>query len=498
MAKKKQSVQTNRESRSPVITILGHVDHGKTSILDFIRSTNITAKEFGGITQHIGAYQIESPEKILKSHPEYSKKITFIDTPGHLAFAKMRSHGAKVADIAILVVAANDGVKPQTIESINHIKEAKINSVVAINKIDLPDVNVEKVKKQLHKEGLTLEEYGGEIPVVEVSAKTGAGIDKLLETVLFLTDLFQTKESKNDKFAGVVIESTLSKFKGLNASIIVRSGKLSVGDEVVSENQEFKIRAIIDWKNKQMPAISAGDPGEILGWKNIPAIGSVLYKKSESQIEIAPTNTIVKAHSAPLAFPNPNTDLEISKIKFILKADTLGTLNAIADGIPKDVDIINKAVGNITESDVLLAKTAKALIIGFNQKPSDQVSKLANSEKVLIKTYNIIYELFDEIVDLIEAIKKGDLVTVLGEAKVLAIFNIKNETIVGAKVLKGRIAKGDQVKVLRNDQEIIRTKIKTLRHLKTEITKAETGQEIGIGLMQKAEILTGDSIISIG
>jgi len=497
MVKKTASIQQDYYPRPPIATVLGHVDHGKTTLLDYIRKTNITAKEHGGITQHIGAYQIEVPEKIRKKESNYAAKITFIDTPGHEAFAKMRSHGATVADIAILVVAADDGVKPQTIESITHIKNAKIPAIVALNKIDLPEVNLEKVKKQLSKAGLTLEEYGGEVPLIPISAKTGNGIEKLLETIIFLTDLFQIKAKINEPTSGVIIESSVSKFKGITGSIVLRSGNLRIGDEVINDNQEFKVRAMHNWQGKQLSEIKAGDPAEILGWKVIPIVGSLIVKKAEMQLETRPHEELDKFVQKPIVAPEHTEDAQ--RIKLIIKADTQGTLDAIIDGLKKvEIDIIHKGVGAITESDILLAKISKALVIGFSQKPNDQVLKLAQSEKVLIKTYNIIYELFDEIVDVIEALKKGDLVTILGEAKVLELFNFKGETIIGARVIKGRIARGDAVKVMRNKTEIGRTKIKSLKHHKEDITKAETGSEIGIGLAQKMEMLTGDSIISIG
>ena len=485
--------------RPPIVTVLGHVDHGKTTLLDYIRKTNITTKEYGGITQHIGAYQIDVPPKIRKKDPNFAAKITFIDTPGHEAFAKMRSHGAGVADIAILLVAANDGVKPQTIESIDHIRNAKIPSIVVANKMDLSNINLEKVKKQLTRAGIALEEYGGEVPLIPISAKTGSGIEKLLETIIFLTDFFQIKSKINEQTTGVVIESTISKFKGITGTLLLREGKLRVADEVINENQEFKIRAICDWQGKQLTEIKAGDPAEIIGWKTIPRVGSFLLKKTETRLEIRPHQDLDKFIQKPVTIDKKTGEIEDQRIKLIIKADTQGTLDAIIDGLSgTEVEVIHKGIGAITESDILLAKTAKALVVGFNQKVSDQVLKLAQSEKVLIKTYNIIYELFDEVADVIEAIKKGDLVTILGEAKVLALFNFKGDTIIGAKVVKGRIARGDQVKIMRNETELIRTKIKSLKHLKEDITKAETGQEVGIGLAQKAEILTGDSIISIG
>ncbi len=487
MVKKKQT--SHILSRPPIITILGHVDHGKTSLLDTIRKTNVAQKEHGGITQHIGAYQIESPKG----------KITFIDTPGHEAFSKMRGRGANVADIAVLVVAANDGVMPQTIESINLIKSAKIPCVIAINKIDLPDVNIEKIKKQLLKHDLKFEEYGGDIPVVPLSAKTGQGVDKLLEMILLLFELSQVKDETSDKFKAVVIESTLSKNRGSVATIIVRSGKLSIGDLVVCEDQEFKVRAFTDWLGNNRGQVASGDPAETLGWQKVPSVGSVLYKKTETDLLPFKKQEITVIHdTASLQTAVSEQNLETEKVKLIIKSDNSGTLEAILNSLPQNAIVILSGVGNITESDILLAKTAKALVIGFNLKISDSVAKLAQSEKVILKTYNIIYELLDEIDDVVEAALKGNLVEILGEAKIMAVFSMKDQTVAGVKVVSGRIARGDKVKIVRKDEELARSRIKSLRLRKEDITKAEQGTEAGMVLSENIAFLTGDSIISIG
>lgn len=522
----KQSSSQLISYRPPVITILGHVDHGKTTLLDTIRKTNITAKEYGGITQHIGAYQAvvrfksaqpsraaptlrrggrEIPnESSLTASDDFtakSCKITFIDTPGHEAFEKMRSHGVVVADIAVLVVAANDGVMPQTIESVQHIKSAKIPCIVAINKIDLPDINLDKIKKQLVKLGLNLEEYGGETPVIPISAKTGKGIDKLLEMILLLAELNQIKDESGENLKAVVIESVLSKNRGPIATVIIKSGTLNVGDVVICENQEFKIRALIDWSGKNLTKVINGEPAEILGWKILPKIGSILYNKHQVELSGSPiyTREISEVSNKTITKMTPAPQgIEEEKIVFIIKADTTGTLEAVTQSLPQNITIINSGVGNITESDILLAKTTKALIIGFHLKTPDNILKFAESEKVIIKTYNIIYELFDEIKEVVEALKQGNLVTILGEAKIIAIFKIKDQLIAGVKVISGRIARGDQVKIVRGKSEVARARIKSLRHNKEDINKSEQGTEAGVLLSQNIEILTEDSIISIG
>lgn len=509
----------------PVVTILGHVDHGKTTLLDLIRKTKVAQNEIGGITQHIGAYQIqvspkgelssratptsrrgsrgipsEHKEEILRQAQDDSvslgHKITFIDTPGHEAFAKMRERGAMAADVAILVVAANDGVQPQTIESIKHIQSAKIPVIVALNKIDLPGINVEKIKKQLTREGLSLEEYGGETPLVSISAKTGQGLDKLLSTITLIYELYR-KKPPTANFEAVVIESQLSKYKGPIATVIVRNGDLTAGEEIISEGQKFKVRALISFLGQNIPKATNGDPVEILGWKILPAIGSRIYKKNESVIEIAPPVALSKQvinNQTVISTENAADD----KIKLIFKADTAGSLEALTEVLSSKVNVILSGVGNISESDILLAKTAKAIIVGYNVEPSQNVAKLANSEKVLIKTYHLIYKLFEELDEVIEAIKKGNLVTILGEAKIIEIFSYKEDKIAGVKVVSGRIARGDQIKLVRGEEEIGRAKIKSLRHAKEDISKAEQGKEGGVILSQKLDFLTGDSIIAIG
>jgi len=474
--------------RPPIVTVLGHVDHGKTTLLDTIRKTNIAGREHGGITQQIGAYQIETPKG----------RITFIDTPGHEAFAKMRQRGAKVADIAVLVVAGNDGVMPQTIESINLIQKAKIPSIVAINKIDLPDINLDKIKKQLTKQDLILEEYGGEIPVIPISAKTGQGVDKLLDMILLLTELNQIKDDTG-RFKAVVIESTLSKNKGAVATIIVRSGKLSLGEEVICEDQEFKIRAFTDWHGQNRESVTASDPAETLGWHKVPVVGSVLYKKKE--LELLPSQNqgiqpVVKSNITTIT-ESPQ-ELAQDRIKLIIKSDNSGSLEAILGSLPQNVLVVSTGVGQINESDILLAKTAKAIVLGFNLKIADSVTKLAQSEKVILKTYNIIYELIEEIDDVVTAALSGNLVEILGEAKIIAAFSVKDQHVAGVKVTSGRIARGDKVKIVRIDEEIGRSRIKSLRHGKEDITKAEQGVEAGVVLADNLAFLTGDSIISIG
>jgi translation initiation factor IF-2 len=495
--------------RPPVVTILGHVDHGKTTLLDTIRNTQITAKEHGGITQHIGAYEVALPSKLVTKNKSPISTITFIDTPGHQAFARMRVRGADVADIAVLVVAGNDGVQPQTVESIHHIKAAKIPTIVAINKIDLPDINVDKIKQQLVKLGLDLEEYGGETPVVPLSAKTGLNLDKLFEMILVLWELHAVKLDLIEPFKGVVIESTLTKNRGSVATIVVRNGSIKRGDELICDDIICKVQAMINWKGEQLLQLHAGQAAEILGWKHVPQVGSVVTFESApvAKKPIEPPVPSAIAKQPPTQAPSPPGTIPPvaqfqppeEKMKIILRCDMAGTLEAITAGLPQDmIEILSSGVGTISESDVLLAKTTKSIIVGFQIKPPDSVLKLASAEKVIIRTYNIIYELFDELEEVALALKEGNLVTILGEAKIIAVFPMKQELIAGVKVISGRIARGDQVKIVRENVEIGRARIKSLRHQKEDITKSEQGSDAGLILSHKLDLLTGDAIISIG
>jgi len=489
MAKKKIQAQATIFI-PPVVTILGHVDHGKTTLLDTIRKTNVAQREAGGITQRIGAYQITTP-----------KTITFIDTPGHEAFAKMRSRGVNASDVAVLVISSSDGVMPQSRESLVHIKEAKIPYIVAATKIDLKEANLEKLKQQLTKEKVVLEEYGGEVPFIPISSKTGQGIDKLLSMILLLNELHERKADPKGPFQAVVIESGLHKAKGPVVTLIVKNGTINKGDTIVtSEGEEARVRAMFDEYNKELTSASVSQPLELLGLKSVVNVGTIIYKKSETAITQAPPSRIEKPPKTGELSQVPEAEIAPLKLKIILKTDNVGSLEAITTSLENNVNVetISASSGNITESEVLLAKSSGAIIIGFNVKPSSSVVKLAQSEKVMIKTYEIIYKMFEEIEDVAEALRTGGLEDVLGEAKILAVFDMKGESIAGIKVTSGRIARGDKIKIKREEKEIGRAKIKSLRHKKEDITKAEQGMEAGVVLSSKLDFLVNDSIIAIG
>lgn len=498
MARIKHHILTTTPFVPPVVTVLGHVDHGKTTLLDTIRKTNVALREAGGITQHIGAYQITLP---TTAKDPKQKTITFIDTPGHEAFAKMRSRGASVADIAILVVAANDGLMPQTIESIAHIQSAKIPFIVAATKIDLPEANLDKIKQQLTKQGVKLEEYGGETPLIPVSAKLGKGIDKLLEMIILLCELHEIKADPMGQFKSVVIEAGLDKGKGPVVIIIVKNGKIQKGNIIVTqEGMEAKVRAMFDEYKKEVLVAEVGKPVELLGLPSVPPIGTIIYNKEEEALVVSPTREIeIPPLPGTLVVP-PKEEITTQKLKVILKTDTSGSLEAILESLKEkeNVIILNSGTGNITESDVIFAKSSGSIIIGFQQKPSSSVVKLAQSEKVMVKVYSIIYELLEEVDEVLAALQSGGLEEVLGEGRIIATFDMKGEKIAGIKVVSGRIAKGDKVKILRNEKEIGRNRIKSLRHGKEDITKAELGTEAGAILASKLDFLTNDSIIAIG
>lgn len=475
--------------RPPIVTILGHVDHGKTSLLDYIRKAAVAAREHGGITQAIGAYQI--------THE--GSAITFIDTPGHAAFEKMRSRGAKVADIAVLVVAIDDGLMPQTIEAINHIKNAKVSMIVAVNKVDLPGINktaqMEKIKKQLSDRDVLIEEYGGDVPIVEVSAKTGQGVDKLLEIIQLVAEVNEFKGDPSLPATGVVVESKLDKFKGPIATVIVQNGTLKKGEQVVIGGVKGKLRGLIDFMGKQLDSAGPSTPIELLGLEGVPAVGAELGKetstKEEKQAQVASILDRLKKD-------------ETSTLKVVIRADVAGSLEAIEDALQKfneeseHVKVVSASTGDISEGDVKMAASTGAIIIGFNVKVANQTMKMAETEGVLLRTYNIIYELIEEIEAVVEEmLKVGALEEIYGTAQILAVFPYgKSEQIAGCKVLDGYITKGPKVKILRGEEIIGETKIKSLKKVRDEVTRVEKSDECGMMFDPNIDFRVGDLIQS--
>lgn len=457
-------------TRPPVVTILGHVDHGKTSILDYIRHSNIQEKESGGITQAIGAYQVTHQDK----------NITFIDTPGHEAFTSMRSRGGQVADIAILVIAADDGVMPQTKESIKHIKKAKIPYVVAINKTDLPGVNLDKTKTGLAEMGEYVEGYGGNIPFVEVSAKTGKGIDKLLEILLLLSELEELKDSSSQTPAlGIVIESQLDPHQGPLATLLVKQGVFKLNDSLFTQKEPYgKIRTMFSAQGKKLSQAHPSTPVRICGLSQTPPVGEVLGNKAFSSSDFK-TDT-----------PSSQSNQEINpeKPSLIIKADVQGSLEAITERLDNQVNLISCGVGNVTESDVDMASINHAQILGFNVKMGSSVSKFAQVEKISFKNFTIIYHLFEFVADLVESTKTPPPPEEKGTAKVLKIFNIDQQKIIGAIVLSGKISLNDFI----NQKH----KVLSLQVGKDQVEEVKKDQEFGLLLNPELDTKPGDTIIS--
>ncbi|MFZ5559312.1 MAG: translation initiation factor IF-2 [Patescibacteria group bacterium] len=491
MAENKNTKQNNIVIRPPVVVVLGHVDHGKTTLLDTIRKTNVVAKESGGITQHIGAYQIEYNKKI----------ITFIDTPGHEAFSQMRSRGAKVADIAILVVAAEEGVKPQTKEVISYIKELEIPVIVALNKIDKPQANPEKTMGELEKEGVVVEARGGKVPSVKVSALQGTGINELLEMILLVAEIEELKASLDRPAMGVVIESYLDSKRGATATLLVSEGVLKVGQWVVCGSTFGKIRNLENFKEEKIEQAEPSMPVIVIGLNQVPMVGEkfeVVENEEMAKNKILEIKTLKP--EIPQGISGSGSAEAEKKLNLILKADVRGSLEAIEDSLVKidlqgiGLNILKSEAGDISESDVKLAYPADAAIIGFRVKTPASVLNLAKRNGVRIRNYEIIYELFEgirkEAAKLLEPeVSREDL----GKLKVIAIFRKeKSRMIVGGKVLEGKVVNKTNLDVIRNNEKIASGRIIQLQHNKQDVPEVEKGREAGILFEGEPVIEEGD------
>lgn len=479
MARKSVAKDTKKLKKltcPPIVTVMGHVDHGKTTLLDYIRKTKVAEKEYGGITQHIGAYQVELS----------GKKITFIDTPGHAAFTQMRARGANVTDIVVLVVAASEGVKPQTVEAIRLAQDAKVPIIVALNKIDLASADIEKTKKELAENNVFVEGYGGDVVCVPISAKTGDGVDNLLEMILLVSEMQEKSCDPNGPLKMTVIESKMDKTRGPVASVIVLEGTLCVGNEISFGDVKGKVRAMINDKGQKVLEAGPATPVEIVGLQKVPSIGETVdASRSAVQAVTLEDLAVVIAQE------------EKKKFKIVLKADTLGILEAINYSLAENIELLYKGAGDITDSDVLLAKEGDRLVVGFNVFVPPSVLRLAETEKVKIKIYKIIYELLDE---LSEFAKKGltpeASEEIIGKAQIIAEFPFNKVRIAGCKVMEGIISKGQKVRILREENKIGEGKIKSLRHGKDDINKAEVGMECGCLFDSNLDFLVGDAIIA--
>jgi len=474
--------------RPPIVTILGHVDHGKTTLLDFIRKSSVASREHGGITQHIGAYQVT----------HNSQLITFIDTPGHSAFEKMRSRGARVADIAVLVVAIDDGLMPQTVEAIKHILAAKVPIIVAVNKVDLPGIDItvqlQKIKKQLSDNGVLVEEYGGDVPIINLSAKSGDGVDKLLEMITLVSEMNELKGDPNLSPTGVVIESNLDKFKGPIATILIRNGTLKKGTQIVLNGVNGKIRGMFDYNGTPISEAGPSTPVEILGLDSVPSVGSTLGE------EIKDIKKVKEIQSLVSKLQEGDTNI----LKVVIKADKQGSLEAIEDSLEKFnaevpvVEIVGSGTGEVGEADIKLASSVRGIAIGFNVKVTASATQLAEHEHVLIRTYNVIYELIEEIEEVVEGmIKPGIVEEVLGKANIIAEFPFgKAERIAGCRVLEGGFSKSSKVRVSREEVVIGESKLKSLRKVKEEVTRVEKGADCGMIFDPPVDFQIGDIVES--
>ncbi len=494
----KQTKSENLKNRPPIITVMGHVDHGKTSVLDVLRSANVVSGEFGGITQHIGAYQIEHE----------SQKLTFIDTPGHAAFTEMRARGSKLTDVVVLVVAADDGVKPQTVESIKHAKAAKVPIVVAINKCDLPDADPQKIKNQLLEYELIAEDLSGETLMVEISAKTKLNLDKLIESIVLQAEILDLKTDYDSKATGVVLESKIDIGKGPVATVIVTSGTIKKGDFFVSGLKWGKVRALINDKGKSIDEAPPSTPVEILGINGAAKSGDdFIVLDSEKEAKTISQNRAQenKEGKNPLTFATQESAFMVKateELNIIVKSDVHGSSEAIKGAISQITHeevkpkIILSDIGMITETDVSLAKASNAVLIAFNVKPSKEAKKLAENEKIKIASYNIIYEVLDHIKQKMSGLLTPDIKeTVTGIAQILEIFKVSGTgKVAGSKVTEGEITSGSDARVIRDGAIIYTGKISTIFREKNQAKQVSNGQECGITLKDFIDFQKNDTI----
>jgi len=490
------------EIRPPVVTIMGHVDHGKTTLLDAFRESNLVGKESGGITQHIGAYIVTH-----NNHP-----ITFVDTPGHEAFTQLRARGAKVTDIVILVVAADDGVMPQTKEAISHAKAAEVPIIVAINKIDKENADVDKTKQQLSKEGLLVEDWGGDIVSVEVSATEKTNMTELLDMILLVSEVNEIKANPNGEAQGVVLEARLDAKKGAIATLIIQNGTLKQGDAFITGVTHGKVRALFDEKGEVMLEAKPSTPVEILGFIDVPESGDIFQvvqniesAKKISQLRKDQTKDETSVSSDHLTLDELFQKIEEGEVKelpLVIKGDVQGSIEVLSDILPNlsleevQVKIVHAATGHITESDVLLASASNAILIGYNVKANQKIQDMAKKEKIEIRTYSVIYQLTDHIkkalTGLLDPILKEKS---LGRAEIRKIFQIPLiGVIAGCYVQEGTITRNAEIRILRDNVSIHQGKISSLKHVKENVTEVKKNYECGIGIEKFLDIQEGDII----
>jgi translation initiation factor IF-2 len=489
------------QSRAPIVTVMGHVDHGKTSLLDAIRTTKVAAGERGGITQHIGA------SEIIKD----GRRIVFLDTPGHEAFTAMRARGARVTDIAVVVVAADDGVMPQTLEAINHARAAKVPIIIALNKIDKPDANPDRVKNGLAEAGVVVEEYGGDVPMVPVSAKTRVGLDALLEMINLVADLQDLKANPKRPAIGTIVEAELDKGRGPVATALVQTGTLRVGDVIVVGETYGKVRALENELGKRITKAGPSSPAVVLGLADVPQAGDILRVVADEKIARAMVEER-KAASAASTEGRGRATLEdlyaqiqagqTKELRIILKTDVSGSLGAITHALEQlsddevRINVLHEAAGDVTDNDIMLAAASNAIVVGFNTKVTETARRAAEAEKVDVRQYDIIYKLTDDISAALRGLLEPEQVeTIEGRAEVRKIFHVgKVAIIAGCYVTDGRIVRSGGVRVWRGGKIIATDKIESLRRMKDDVREVATTFECGITLVGTNDLIEGDII----
>src|SRR6476469_1458114 len=489
----------NLVDRAPIVTVMGHVDHGKTSLLDAIRSTTVAAGERGGITQHIGASDV----------PRGDRRVVFLDTPGHEAFTAMRARGAKVTDIAVVVVAADDGVMPQTLEAIGHAKAAKVPIIIALNKIDKPDANPDRVKTELTEAGVVIEEYGGDTPLVPVSAKTGVGLEDLVDMTLLVADLQELKANPKRSAIGTIVEARMDKARGPVGTVLVQTGTLNVGDVIVVGEKFGRVRALEDEHGKRMKKAGPATPAVILGLSEVPQAGDILRVVADERA----ARTAVETRTAELAAKGGEgsgratlEDLyrqiqagQAKELRIVLKADVSGSLGAITHALnqlPTDevkLNVLYEGAGEITDNDILLASASNAIVVGFNTSITDTARRMAEVEKVDVRLYDIIYQLTDDIEKELSGLLEPEQVEVVeGRAEVRKIIKVGRSVIAGSYVTDGRIVRAGSIRIWRGGKVIATDKIDSLRRFKDDVREVQTGFECGISLASTTDIVEGD------
>ncbi len=488
------------KSRPPVVTILGHVDHGKTSLLDAIRQANVAAGEAGGITQHIGAYQIEHKNRI----------ITFLDTPGHAAFTAMRARGAQGADIVVLVVAADDGVMPQTKEAIAHAKAARVPIIVALNKMDKANANPDRVKQQLAEQELVPDDWGGNIMVIPVSARQKMGVDDLLEAILLVADNTDIRANPNGKVVGTVVEGELDKAKGVIATLLVQNGTLKAGDTVVVGNSHGRLRAMFDYRGKLVKKAGPSMPVSVMGLNEVPPVGE-LFQVVESEREaraIVAARQEAKQRQANIQKKASLEELfakyqagETKELRLILKADVQGSLEPVVNELNNlgkgeiAINVLYAETGNIGENDVMLASASKAIVLGFNVQADVNARRLAEAEGISIRLYDIIYRLTEDIEKALKGMLEPETVTkTLGRANILAVFNISKGKIAGCRVIEGEVRRNSKIRIWRGEDLLFEGELASLKHEKDDVREVRQGFECGMGFKNFHDFEVGDQV----